>query len=107
MMYGFQSGMSGSTSRVYCRKGTNTRAESINSKFDPSTGTPVGAELDQGAELQSRSAPDSVRPGNSPGATNVSASSPYTAAAATAGRIPHRRLSRLVASTLTPTYWMV
>jgi len=80
--------VSGSTFRVYCKKGTNTLAESINSKFEPSTGTPSGAALDQGAEVHSRSEPDSVRPGKSPGATNTSASSPYNAAAATQGRAP-------------------
>ena len=66
MMCGFQSGTSGSCSRVQRMYGTNTSLASASSKLLPSGGTSAGREESHGAALQSESDGESVRSGSRP-----------------------------------------
>ena len=74
MMCGFHSGMCGSASRTYWKKGWNTVTASAVSKFAPPHRTPDGAESVHGAVLHSMSELDSARPGRRPCPTKTSES---------------------------------
>src|ERR687889_1336209 len=81
MMCGFQSGMSGSRSRVQRANGMKTSLWSAISKLLPSGGTSAGCDVVQGVALQSESDGDSVHPGRRPWPTMRTDSTAYMAAA--------------------------
>jgi hypothetical protein len=73
-MWGFQSGMSGSRSRVYCTKGCICAGMSSTSGF-AGRSYPAGLRFTHGDWNQYESEFESTLPGISAGETNVSASS--------------------------------
>ena len=68
------------------RKGWKTLTWSWSSRLEPNPGTPSGRSDVHGAEYQSSSEDDSVRPGARPGPTMAIARTLYRATATTHGR---------------------